>query len=429
MRIGIIGGGAAGLAAAWLLEHDHDVTLFEKDDRLGGHAHTVDVEVDGQALRIDAGFQFFARSAAYATFNRLLDELEVPRTTYPATLTVSRRDGTRPVAMPPIRRGRPVWASLTPRAIVHLVRFRVFLSRLPAFLAEHDTTVTIAEYVERERLPKAFVDDFLFPLLLAFWCVDLADFRRFAAYNALYYLGANLPRGLTPPEQSEIPGGLRVYVDALVASLERAHLRTGAPVDSVTRDADGTLLVEAAGAQHPFDHLVLACDARTAHDLLAPLTELAELTAQLARFGYFDTTIAIHGDRRLMPHDERAWSVVNVRTDAAHSSLSIWSPSRGVDVFKSWVTYDDELPQPLYATATYRHGLIDTEYFDAQRRLRPLQGRHGVSLAGLYTADADSHESAILSAVAVAQRLAPDSPRLARLTPVPARGAERSFLS
>lgn len=415
MRIGIIGGGAAGLASAWLLEHDHDVTLFEKDDRLGGHAHTVDIEVEGQTLRVDAGFQFFARSAAYATFNRLLDALAVTRTSYPATLTVAQADGTRPVVMPPLRRGRPVWASLTPRAISHLLRFRRLLSDIPAFLAEHDTTVTIAEYVERRRLPKSFVDDFLFPLLLAFWCVDLADFRRFAAYNALYYLGANLPRGITPPDQSEIPGGLRVYVDALVGSLERARVHTAAPVEAITRDADGSLLVQASGVRHPFDHLVLACDALTAHDLLAPLPELTEVTQQLARFEYFDTTIAIHGDRRLMPRDEAAWSVVNVRTDGAHSSLSIWSPSRGIPVFKSWVTYDDELPQPLYATATYRHGLIDTTYFEAQRRLRPLQGRHGVSLAGLHTADADSHESAILSAVAVAERLAPDSARLARL--------------
>ncbi|WP_203581525.1 FAD-dependent oxidoreductase [Microbacterium hibisci] len=415
MRIGIIGGGAAGLVCAWLLEQHHEVTLFEKDDRLGGHAHTVDIEVGGRPLGVDAGFQFFARSAGYATFNRLLDELAVPRETYPATLTVSRADGSRAVAMPPFRRGRPVWSSLTPRAIIHLARFRAFLSRLPAFLAEHDTSVTIAEYVERERLPRAFVDDFLFPLLLAFWCVDLAEFRRFAAYNALYYLGANLPRGLRPPAQSEIPGGLRGYVDALVASLERASLHTSSDVGSVTRDADGTLFVEVAGTRQAFDHVVLACDARTAHDLLAPLPELAELTAQLARFRYFDTTIAIHGDRRLMPRDRSAWSVVNVRTDASHSALSIWSPSRGIDVFKSWVTFDDELPQPLYATATYRHGLIDTEYFDAQRRLRPLQGRHGISLAGLYTADADSHESAILSAVAVAERLAPESPRLARL--------------
>ena len=415
MRIGIIGGGAAGLATAWLLEQHHDVTLFEKDERFGGHAHTVDIDVDGRALSVDAGFQFFARTAAYATFNRLLDALDVPRTTYPATLTVARDHGTRPVAMPPVRGWRPVWASLTPRAIVDLLRFRSFLSGIPAFLAEHDTTITISEYVERRRLPRRFVDEFLFPLLLAFWCVDLAEFRGFAAYNALYYLGANLPKGITPPAQSEIPGGLRVYIDALVASLQRASLHAGAAVEAVTRDADGALTVTAAGVRHPFDHVVFACDASAARDLLEGLPEAAEMRAQLARVRYFDTTIAIHGDPRLMPRDRAAWSVVNVRTDGARSQLSIWSPARGIPVFKSWVTYDDELPQPLYATATYRHGLIDTAYFDAQRRLRPLQGAHGVSLAGLYTADADSHESAILSAVAVAERLAPESARLAVL--------------
>lgn len=415
MRIGIIGGGAAGLAAAWLLEQEHDVALFERDLRLGGHAHTVDIVVDGEQLPVDAGFQFFARSDAYATFNRLLDALDVPRVSYPATLTVARTDGTHAVVMPPFRHGRPVWSSLTPRAIVQLVRFRRFLSSLPAFLAEHDITVTIAEYVERRRLPKAFVDDFLFPLLLAFWCVDLDEFRGFAAYNALYYLGANVPRGLTPPDQSEIPDGLRTYVDALAVSLTRTTIRTGAPVAAIGRGADGTLIADAAGERHPFDHLVFACDARTAHDLLAPLPELADVTEQLARFRYFDTTIAIHGDRRLMPRERSAWSVVNVRTDGAHSSLSIWSPAQGRDVFKSWVTFDERMPQPLYATANYRHGFIDTAYFDAQRRLRPLQGLHGVSLAGLYTADADSHESAIRSAVAVAERLAPDSPRLTLL--------------
>jgi predicted NAD/FAD-binding protein len=317
--------------------------------------------------------------------------------------------------MPPFRAGRPVWSSLRPDAIGRLLRFRSFLAEIPAFLAEHDTTVTIAEYLERKRLPRSFVDGFLLPLLLAFWCVDLADFRRFSAYNALYYLGANLPSGLRPPVQSQIPGGLRVYVDALIGSLERATLHAGSPVESVTRDGDGTLEIEAGGVRHPFDHLVFACSARQAHALLVHLPELDEMTVQLARFDYFTTTIAIHGDRRLMPRDEAAWSVVNIRADAAHSSLSIWDPARGLPVFKSWVTYDEVLPEPLYATATYEHGLIDTTYFDAQRRLRPLQGRHGVSLAGLYTSDADSHESAILSAVAVAERLAPGSRRLASL--------------
>jgi predicted NAD/FAD-binding protein len=95
-----------------------------------------------------------------------------------------------------------------------------------------------------------------------------------------------------------------------------------------------------------------------------------------------------------------------------HSHLSIWNPARGLPVFKSWVTFEERMPEPLYAVATYAHGKITPEYFNAQEQLRPLQGRHGLWLAGLYTHDADSHESAVRSAVTVAQTLAPGSARL-----------------
>ena len=118
-----------------------------------------------------------------------------------------------------------------------------------------------------------------------------------------------------------------------------------------------------------------------------------------------------------MPRSHSAWSVVNVRWDGAHSSLSIWDPARALPVFKSWVTFDRALPEPLYALARYRHGIVDAQYFDAQRRLRPLQGEHGIWLAGLYADDADSHESAVRSAVHIAERLAPASARLRLLAP------------
>ena len=230
MRVGIIGGGAAGLASAWLLEQEHEVTLFEKDERFGGHAHTVTIEAHGQRLDVDAGFQFFAPGAAYATFNRLLDILHVPRRSYPATLTVYHSEEQRPVVMPPLRGGLPVWSSFTPRALRTLIRFRRFLADVPAFLAQHDRTLTIGEYLERRRLPREFVDGFLLPLLLAFWCVEASDFQRFTAYNALYYLGANMPTGVRAPDQSEIEGGLKVYVDALVSSLDRTQLRRDSAV-------------------------------------------------------------------------------------------------------------------------------------------------------------------------------------------------------
>ena len=415
MRIGIIGGGAAGLASAWLLNDDHDVTLFEKDERLGGHAHTIEVEAHGQRIAVDAGFQFFAATPTYATFNRLLDVLEVPRQSYAATLTVHHAGRRHPTVLPPFRNGTPVWDSFTPRALRDMVRFRAFMAAVPDFLSEHDTTVTIEDYIARQRLPASFIDGFLYPLLLAFWCVELDHFRGFAAYNVLYYLGANLPKGMSAPTQSEVVGGLGVYVEALTRQMRRVRVLRGTGAAAIERHDDGYVIVDVHGERRTVDQVVVATNAQQALGLLESIPVLEARCRQLRRFEYFDTTIAIHGDRRLMPASTSAWSVVNARWDGAHSSLSIWDPRRGLPIFKSWVTYDERMPQPLYAVATYEHGKITPDYFDAQDRLRAMQGEHGVWLAGLYTHDADSHESAIRSAVTVAQGIAPNSPRLRRL--------------
>lgn len=415
MRIAVVGGGAAGLTTAWLLDGEHEVTLFEQDARLGGHAHTIDVDVRGEMFPVDAGFQFFSPGAAYATFNRLLDVLDVERRDYPATLTVFDARVGRPVVMPPLRNGAPVWSSLGPRAIHTLLHFRRFLEDVPAFLERRDTSVTIAAYLESRRLPKWFVDDFLFPLLLSFWCVEPDQFREFAAYNALHYLGVNRPDGLRPPFQSEIPDGLRAYVDALARGLVTTDVRTGTGVQRIARHPAGFTVTDAAGRPHEFDRVVLATGAAQARRLIAADSALDRVRAQLGRFSSFPTRIAIHGDARLMPQDRTAWSVVNARWDGIHSSLSIWDPRRRAPIFKSWVTFEHELPRDVYALAEYEHGAIDLEYFAAQARLKALQGEDGLWLAGLYTDDADSHESAIRSAVAVARGLAPGSARLALL--------------
>jgi predicted NAD/FAD-binding protein len=415
VKIAVIGGGAAGLTCAWLLAQDHDIMLFEKDERLGGHAHTVRVELLGETVEIDAGFQFFGPGDSYAMFNRLLDILSVPRRSYPATLTVFDSQSGRAVALPPSRDGRPVWSSLRPSDVTDMLRFRRFLAGIPAFLARHDRSMTIAQYLEREHVPSSFADRLLYPLLLSFWCVELDDFKGFAAYNALYYLGANMPNGLTPPPQSDIPGGMRVYVEAIARAIGDERIRTDAGIHRIDRIESGYVVTDTHGRTAQVDQVVIATDAQQALRLVEGMPGLGERAEQLRRFRCFDTRIAIHGDRRLMPRNERAWSVVNARWDGVHSSLSIWNPRRGLPLFKSWVTFDASPPEPLYATATYRHGMIDLTYFDAQQRLRTLQGSHGVWLAGLYTDDADSHESAIRSAITVARALAPGSARLAML--------------
>ncbi|WP_158277252.1 FAD-dependent oxidoreductase [Serinibacter arcticus] len=414
MRIAIIGAGGAGLTAAWLLEQEHDVVLLERDVRLGGHAHTIEVEVDGARVPVEAGFQFFGTGPTYAVLNRLLDALHLERTPYPATMSLTTTATGSTVALPPWR-GGPVRRSLTPRALADVIRFRRFLAGVPRFLASNDTTTTTREYIEAQRLPAAFVDRFLHPLLLSFWCVEPEELQGFAAFNTLHYLAGAAAGGLRPPRQVALEGGLRTYVDALARDVQRADVRTGVGVERVERHGGDLVVHDSSGGSHTVDRVVVATNARQALALLGPLDGLEEMRAQLARFEYVDTRIAVHGDTRLMPADRSAWSVVNVRWDGAHAQNTVWGPGHSHDVFRSWVTFAEKLPEPLHPVVTYEHGKVTPTYFDAQRRLAEVQGGGGVWLAGPYTAGADSHESAVRSAVTVARALAPGSARLAAL--------------
>ena len=121
-------------------------------------------------------------------------------------------------------------------------------------------------------------------------------------------------------------------------------------------------------------------------------------------------------DARLMPANRQYWSVVNTRYDGHYSANTIWKGWQSRQpIFKSWVTYVARLPEPLYGVTTFDHPSVTASYFDAQKQLIGRQGQGRVWLAGLYLHDVDCHESAILSAVRVAQKLAPGAARLRKL--------------
>ncbi len=130
MRIAIVGAGGAGLTAAWLLEGAHDVVLFEGEERLGGHADTVDVEWDGVPYSVDAGFEFFSASM-FPTLTRLIEVLGVPLHRFPMTATLFTSDGRRSIVMPPLRRDGIAWSTFTPRTVTLLIELQRLLDRAP----------------------------------------------------------------------------------------------------------------------------------------------------------------------------------------------------------------------------------------------------------------------------------------------------------
>ena len=415
MRIAIVGGGVAGLTAAWLLSEEHDVVLFEKQERLGGHAHTLDVELPGERVAVDGGFEFFS-AVMFPTFMRLLDLLRVPLRQYPITATLYSTDNRYVALLPPLRNGRAPWPALGPRQVVDMAQFAYVLHRAGRLMQAPDPSISLEQFLNSLPLTRAFRQRFMYPFVLAGWCVEPDEHRQFSAYDVLKYYYLHRTANLSPFTLTEVVDGTRTYVNALARDSARASLKTSAAICGLRRRGATYQLETEDGQRAEFDTLVLATNARQAAQLLAETEGTEAVRQQLSQIEYFKTTIAVHGDARLMPADRRHWSVVNIRHDGRHSSNTVWKGWRSRTlVFKSWVTYEAHLPAPLYGLATYDHPKVNARYFEAQRNLLRGQGQDRLWLAGMYMHDVDCHESAILSAVNVARQLAPRSARLAQL--------------
>ncbi len=413
MKIGIIGSGGSGLTAAWLLQGHHEVTLFEKEDRLGGHADTVEVEQDGEVFPIDAGFEFFY-DEMFTRFNRLLFLIGVPVHKFPASVTLYDTNHRRITLLPPFNRSRIVWSAYNPRAIGELLKFQRVISRSIPLIDKGDPFITVEEYFKTLNLSEDFQNNFLYPFLLAEWCVELEEFKTFSAYNAFKYVVTSRPRNLLGiVYASEVAGGTRAYVNAMRAQLTQTRILMSSNITHLSHTNDKFTVHDANSGSHTFDHLIIATSAAQASSFLQPFTWAEKRHAELDRIRYFKTTIAVHSDPRFMPANPDHWSVVNTRYETTHSSNTFYKKWRSKrPIFRSWVTFDQEMPISLYHIRTYDHLKITLDHFQAQRNLIQQQGQNNLWLAGLYMHDIDCHESAIMSAVNVALKLDPQSDNL-----------------
>lgn len=423
-KVAVIGAGGAGLTTAWLLENNFNITIYENSDRLGGHADTVQVTINGQTSEIDAGFEFFT-DQMFPNFNKLLKILNVPVNQFPLTYTFYKTDGSDTLVLPPYNNGHISWDDFTPHHLFDLLQFKHFLSEAAQIVQTADTSLTLQQYIDSLTLENSFKNDFLYPFFGGAWGVSPDEMKTFAAYDLLKWVYINQPSGLGAPVWNEVVGGTQAYVKALAAQLTNAQIKLSTTITSIYSGFGTYFITEADGTVSEFDHIIFATNANQAAELLKDIPETFDLRSILEKFEYYYTTIALHGDTRFMPPSQSDWSIANIRYDGVNSALTVYKPWKSpTPIYRSWLTYDvrpDEelnnpMPSPLYAVTHYYHPKLNLQYFEAQKGLAFLQGNNNLWFAGLYTYDVDSHESAIMSAIRVAQKLAPFSEHLKQLT-------------
>lgn len=413
MKIGIIGGGAAGLMAAWLLEENYDVVLFEKENILGGHAQTIYVPFNEEKIPIEIGFEFF-NQILFPNFYHLLTLLNVPIRTFPLTYTFYTQDQQTTTVFPLFRNHAFAWKMLVPKNLITLLQFSYFMKAGNTLVKNKNIYVTLRQFVDTLSLSKSFKNNFLYPFLAAGWGAEINDFKTFAAYDVLKWIDKT-PARLWPEQWYEIINGTSSYIETLAKQLSNTTIKLSSTIATMSFKNQKYGVHESDGTITHFDHLIVATNPQEAFHLLKNLIHTVQIRSALNKIESFPTAIAVHADRNFMPKKESDWSVTNIRYDGKSSAITVYKPWKSSQqLFRSWIIYKEneaQLPHNLYALKHFHHQKVTPSYFVAQTELKKSQGVNNLWFAGTYTHDIDSHESALVSALLIAQKLAPHSKR------------------
>jgi predicted NAD/FAD-binding protein len=407
----VVGAGISGLSAAYLLQQRHDVELFEKDARLGGHAHTHVLRHGGREWTMDSGFLVY-NHRTYPRFVRLLAELGVEGQASDMCFSVR----CRPCGLEYSSRGlNGLFAqrrrALDPRHLRMLAEIPRFNRRALALLdAPGDGGPTLGTFLREGGFSSAFGRHFLLPLVGAVWSSSAGDMSAFDARSILTFLRNHGWLTLDPPEWRTIRGGSHVYVQAIARRLgERVHAGLG--VRRIRRENGGVRLTTTDGETRRFDRVVVATHADQALRLLADPSE--DERRLLGAFRYSRNRAWLHTDRASLPQAERAWASWNMDLpDCGDPSRPIgvtYHVNRlqslpGPTAFS--VTLNEPAPRPeaVLAEMEYDHPILDAAATRAQKELRILSGQRGTFYAGAHLRYG-FHEDGLLSAVKVAETL------------------------
>jgi predicted NAD/FAD-binding protein len=407
VKIAIVGAGSAGLTSAWLLQADHDVTLYEQADRIGGHVHSVAYEHGHRRGYAELGFEFFFRQG-YSGLLALLDRLGLAPIHDTLPLTLIFDDG-RNVVLPPLR-PRAMATCMSRKTLRSLYWFGRFAMASEAVARTHDWSMTVQGLIERSGIPRDAADDLIVPLIASSWGMPRALVVELSAYSVVRVMGI---RAAHLPNTFRLERGMSSYTDRLLEDSPRVVLRRASPVTRIDRTAEG-IVVHDERSQHGYDAVILACDWSSSARLCAGSPHLDAWHRAFAAFEGHDVRLAIHEDPSLMPVDRRVWQKGNYfLSHAQQPRTTLWAGhASGAPVFRSWLRPGEPEPRGTSHVANYHHIVITPQHHARQAALARLQGKEGLWAAGMYTTGVDNHESALRSGLLVAHELAPQAERV-----------------
>jgi predicted NAD/FAD-binding protein len=424
-KIAIIGSGISGLGAAYILNRHHEVTVYEKASRIGGHSRTITVDYDGRPIPVDTGFIVF-NEKNYPQLTAMFRHLNVPVHASDMTFAAS------------IRGGWLEWGAKDTNAVFgqrrNLLRpkFGMLIRDVFRFnsqaedVVERHPELTLDGLIERLGLSDWFRRYYLLPMSSAIWSCPPCEMMRFPARTLIRFMANHhLLSASGQPQWYTVTGGAQEYVSRLTRSFA-GRIRLGHGAQHVTRGNGGASVLDSSGHRENYDHVVFASHGDETLRLLADATpqERDALTA----FRYQKNIAVLHRDPSVMPKNRRCWASWNYSSDGDVDdpalSVTYWmNRLQGIpNETPLFVTLNPKSPiaaELVFDSHEFDHPVFDHDAIAAQPRIQAMQGMQNTWFCGAHLRHG-FHEDGLASAVHVARLLGAQAPWGAVTFPEPA---------
>ncbi len=389
MKIAIIGSGISGISAAWALSGKHEVFLFERDSRLGGHTHTHHLQMGDKSYHIDSGF-IVHNTDNYPLFSRFLNELQVSTKSTEMSFAVHNQSTGLYYNAHSLKTLFCQKRNLmSPKFYAMVADIQRFYKHCPALLDCAGEGPTLGEYLSQNNYGDYFITNHLIPMASALWSSPSQAILEFPAkYLVAFMHNHHMLQISNRPAWRVLENGSSSYIDK-VTQRWKVDTRLNTTIQHVKRYADKVCIQTLTG-EETFDHVIFACHSDQALALLDSPSE-AEASI-LGAIGYQDNETILHHDTSVLPPNRKAWAAWNVNIsskDTAQCTVSycmnilqgIESPEPFVVSLNQREQIDDK---KILAVMQYQHPIYTHEMVSAQKRRDEINGQNRSWFCGAY---------------------------------------------
>ncbi len=410
-HIAIVGSGVSGLTAAYLLSKKHHVTVFEKNDRIGGHTATVDIEKEGEKFSIDTGFIVF-NDKTYPNFLALLCEIGMSKQATEMSFSVHNcqtgmeYNGHNLNTLFAQRRNilRPKFWFL----VKEILRFNKSCKKVFE-QQDYKDGYTLGAFLRDNKFSDFFAEHYILPMGAAIWSSSLAQMEDFEfRFFVQFFHNHGLLNIADRPQWYVIPQGSRSYLAPLCEPFKQ-NIKLNSDIKGITRSTQKVHLHFNDAPSEMFDEVVIACHSDEALALLndASIDEVSVLSAM----PYSKNSVILHTDRNLLPKRRKAWASWNYqlsedRTKAASVTynMNILQGLTSKHTFCVTLNQKKDIdPKAILKEFTYHHPIFSAASIKSQKQRHLICGLNHTHFAGAYWHNG-FHEDGVRSAVEVARR-------------------------